>query len=122
MELVFIPLSLVGRIVLAVVKSAFSIHFVLLKLALVVGAVFEDKLAFAVFALVKSSAFVSSTVFISLDHINQMLFVLLHSQFSRHRLRVPLLASLVFLLTRLRSRRQRSELWDSAIGGRAVRV
>ncbi len=82
MELVVEPLSIVGRTAGSVVQYSLASHLVVLKLALVVGAVFKEQFALAMLAAVQDCSFIPPTVLIGLNGEYELVFLLKHGSLS----------------------------------------
>lgn len=76
-ELVVEPFSVVSWISRAVVQNAFACHLIILELALVIGLILEDELAWALLLAVEGHSLVSPSVFVGLNGEDSVFLVFL---------------------------------------------
>ena len=83
MKLIVKPFSIIGWVVLGIIENAFTTHFVLPKLTLVIGSILKKKLTFSVFMPIQSGPFISSSIFIVFNSINKLSLLFFHHDFLR---------------------------------------
>lgn len=81
MKLIVIPVAIIGRTVLRIVKYSFAVHLVLFERPFIVSSVLKNKFSSSMFFTLESGSLVSTAILVCFDNVFKVVLVFLHQVF-----------------------------------------